>query len=78
MAVHFNRIASSWEVKDALALVKLDQDFPLDVVDIGAINYLFGGAEAGLLRSTIRPGIAVSNVFTVGEVCSTWPRQVLY
>lgn len=52
MAVHFNRVASSWEVKGALALVELDQDFPLDVVDVSPLNYLFGVKEARLLRTT--------------------------
>lgn len=53
MAVHFNRIASSWKVEGALALVELDQDFPLDVMDVSPLDYLFGVAEARISRKTI-------------------------
>lgn len=54
VAVHFNRVASSWEVKGTLALVELDQDFPFDVMDVSPLDYLFGVAEARLLRTTHR------------------------
>lgn len=40
MAVHFDRVASSREVEGALALVELDQYFPLDIVNISPLHHL--------------------------------------
>lgn len=40
VAVHFDRIASSGEVKRALALVELDQDFSFNVMDVSPLDHL--------------------------------------
>lgn len=40
MAVHFNRIASSWEVEGTLVFVELHENFSLYVVDVGPLDHL--------------------------------------
>lgn len=46
MAVHFDRIAPSWEVEGALTLVEFDQHLALHVVDVGTLDHLGGTAGA--------------------------------
>lgn len=48
VAVHFDRIAPSWEVEGALTLVELDQHLALYVVDVGTIDHL--GSTAGATK----------------------------